>query len=501
MSKLPILAPSDTWFTQGGTSVKRASITEIHIKDSYQPSGSVTASWDASADKDGSVMAYVEGTKLTIAGNGSGKVYANPNSSWAFSDSADKDNYSKLTKFTGGNLLDTSKATTMERMFQLSSALTTIDTSNWDTSNVESMYCMFQKCSALAALDVSNWDTGSVNTMAGMFNMTSDYANTSLTSLDVSKWNTGNVTNMMQMFNYCKSLESLNTVNWDVSKVTNMKNMFNNCASLEQVNVSNWNVSMVTTMQAMFQLCESLTTIGDTTNWNPNACTNMSYMFYNCTSLEELNTINWNVSMVTTMQGMFYRCESLTSLNLTNWDVSNVANMSSMFSQMNSLEKVTLGSKFNFNGDGSTSAVLPTPSSAYIPNADGKWYTADGRSYAPAKIPNKTADTYYASKELAEATVTYDICYQTAHGTAPKNKEVTVHASESYLLTDEDLPVLSVAGYIFGGWSVNGVVISAGYEISANTTLIAVWVEDLPVSKIDPVSMLMGYMFGQAIRK
>ena len=70
MSVQPILAQSDTWFTQGGTSVKRASITEIEIKDSYTPSGSVTASWDASAAKDGSVMAYVEGTKLIIAGNG-----------------------------------------------------------------------------------------------------------------------------------------------------------------------------------------------------------------------------------------------------------------------------------------------------------------------------------------------------------------------------------------------------------------------------------------------
>ena len=65
------LAPNNTWFTQGGTSVTRSSITEINIVDSYIPTGIEIATWDASADKDNSVKCYVTGTKLIIAGNGS----------------------------------------------------------------------------------------------------------------------------------------------------------------------------------------------------------------------------------------------------------------------------------------------------------------------------------------------------------------------------------------------------------------------------------------------
>jgi hypothetical protein len=96
-------------------------------------------------------------------------------------------------------------------------------------------------------------------------------------------------------------------------------------------------------------------------------------------------------------------------------------------------------------------------------------------------------------------TVDYTITYETAQGTAPDSKVITVNEGESYAFTEADLPILSADGYLFGGWSVNGEIISAGYEISADTVLVAVWVEDLPVSKIDPTSMLMGWLVGRRI--
>jgi surface protein len=73
--------------------------------------------------------------------------------------------------------------------------------------------------------------------------------------------------------------------------------------------------------------------------------------------------------------------------------------MRSVFDGMNSLEEITLGANFSFNGDGTTQkpAVLPTPNPSYIDDADGKWYALDLTTYAPADIPNKTANTYYAS--------------------------------------------------------------------------------------------------------
>jgi len=97
--------------------------------------------------------------------------------------------------------------------------------------------------------------------------------------------------------------------------------------------------------------------------------------------------------------------------------------------------------------------------------------------------------------------VDYTINYQTAHSTAPTSKTVTVNEGESYALTADDLPILSADGYIFGGWAINGEIISAGQAISADTVLTAVWVEDSPVSKIDPVSLMQGFFIGQAIRR
>jgi surface protein len=215
----PTLAPNSTWFTQGGTSVKRASITQIDIKDSYTPTGTVTSSWDASAAKDNSVKCYVEGTKLTIAGNGSGCIYANADSSWVFSDSGKKDYFTSLTIISGGNLLNTTNATSLARCFQSCRSLTTVDVSAWNTSRVTTMMCMFQDCRKISELNVSNWDTGNVTAMTAMFNIPDPNTNSSLTTLDVS--------------------------NWDVSKVTSMQNMFWNCCGLHSLDLTKWNVSKV----------------------------------------------------------------------------------------------------------------------------------------------------------------------------------------------------------------------------------------------------------------
>ena len=297
MSTQPILAPADTWFTQGGTTIKRASITEIEIKDSYTPAGEVVASWDASAAKDGSVMVYVEGTKLTIAGNGTGKVYMNSDSSCAFS-STGSDRFGNITKIAGGNLLDTSKVTTLLKAFDRCLSLQEVDVSNWDTSKLVSTKAMFQGCISLEALDLSKWQMDTVSDTSYMFNSIESMGGMKLTTIgDVRNWDLSEVTTMRQMFQFCTSLKNLNTITWKTGACTDMVFMFCKCTSLEELNVSNWDVSNVTSMYGMFHECNNLTTIGDTTNWKTGSCTDMSYMFDNCFSLEELNVSNWDMKM------------------------------------------------------------------------------------------------------------------------------------------------------------------------------------------------------------
>lgn len=475
----PILAASDTWFTQMGTSIKRSSITEIEIKDSYTPAGAVDSFWDASAAKDGSVMVYVKGTKLIIAGNGSGKVYANPNSSRVFSDSANKDYFSKLTKITGGNLLDTSKATTM--------------------------MCMLQCASSLETIDVSNWNTGSVTTMVAMFNMGGGYVNNSLTSLDLSNWDVSKVTSMQNMLASCTALESIgDTADWDTSSCENMSSMLNGCTSLKELNVSNWDVSKVKTFKSMLSCGSSYGQVPmiikelDVSKWNTSSATDMSFMFYGCRCKGSriLDVSNWDVSKVTnfdhmlahsyfTLTGvdnwapsaactnmnamfhsiqntridvskyntskvtvfdqmfqnadkltkitglenfdtsaglgfseMFRYCSSLKELDLSSFDTtkakdgavastngSYTTTMSDMFTGATSLSKITLGENFSFNGDGTTTdpshhAILPTP-------ASGFWYSSDGTAYAPADVPSRKADTYYATADREDGKINW----------------------------------------------------------------------------------------------
>lgn len=344
---LPLLAKSDTWFTQGEHSINRSSITEIDIALSYTPTGNETVSWDASAKKNGSVMCYLNGTKLTIAGNGDNYVYANLDSNYAFSDSTKKDYYSKLTNIYGGNLLNTRNVINMSGMFRACSVMIGVDTKSWDTSSVEKMTNMFNRCRNLAAIDVSGWDTSSVTSMDAIFNMEPANPNTKLTSIDVSKWDTSNATSMIQMFSCCTSLEELDVSNWNVSKVTSMYGIFNGCHSLK--------------------------TIGNVANWKTESCTNMYYMFNNCMSLEELNT--------------------------SNWDTSVCADMTKMLFGMSHLKKFTIGKNFSFKNN----AVLPTPDPAHISGADGNWYDVLGNSYTPSSIPSNTRRTYYASLEVMQA--------------------------------------------------------------------------------------------------
>lgn len=196
---MPILAPNSTWYA--GTTDK-TTITKITLANSYTVTGDETESWAAAGDFDGDgandsdVMCYLNGTELTIVGNGSGKIYANEDSSYLFSG------------FTG--------VTSINNLSML------------NTSNVTSMYATFHDMSSLTSIDVSNFDTSSVTTMRGMFNSCS-----SLISIDLSTFNTNNVTTMYRMFYNCSNLKTIYVSDlWKTSSVTDSTEMFTGCSSL-----------------------------------------------------------------------------------------------------------------------------------------------------------------------------------------------------------------------------------------------------------------------------
>lgn len=161
---LPILAASSSWYSDDA--LPRSDISKVTFSDNYTPTGSEVYIWDASAAKDGSVMAYITGTELTLVGNGSGCIYANPDSSYAFCEWYSLGNVDNIA------MLNTSLVTNMQFMFAHCRVLTSLDVSGWDTSACADMSFMFFNCSALTSLNISSFNTTSVQTPSGL----SDFA-------------------------------------------------------------------------------------------------------------------------------------------------------------------------------------------------------------------------------------------------------------------------------------------------------------------------------------
>ena len=333
----PILKPNSSWFTPTLTTVKRTTITVINILDSYTPTGTLTDSWDASVTQDGSVMCYVEGTVLTIAGNSSGKIMANEDSSYMFSG---------MTKLTSVNCraLDTSNVITMEYMFGHTAAMkitSIVFGDNFDTSNVQNFLGMFRYLSSITKLDVTGFNTSSATTMERMFDQCQK-----LTALDCSGWDTSNVTNMYCMFQVNYKLTTVGDIsNWNVSKCTNFRNLFSRCNVLAGVSLANWDFSSATTMANMFLYCYALTSI-DASNINASNCEDFSGMFDGCTGLSSINVSKWDVHNAKTFYTMFENCTSLTSIDVSDWDVSNCEDFSFMFNGCTNLVSLDV-SKWN----------------------------------------------------------------------------------------------------------------------------------------------------------
>ena len=147
------------------------------------------------------------------------------------------------SKTDGTPLLNTSKVTNMEGMFNGCTNLTTIPL--LDTSNVTSMNYMFTDCTNLTTIPLL--DTSSATDTSYMFN-----GCTSLTTIPLL--NTSKVTNMRGMFNGCTNLTTIPEL--DTSSVTNMGTMFSDCSKLTTIPLLN--TSNITSMYYMFDGCTSL---------------------------------------------------------------------------------------------------------------------------------------------------------------------------------------------------------------------------------------------------
>ena len=284
---------------------------------------------------------------------------------------------------------DTSRVTDMSSMFSDCYVLASLDVSGFDTSQVTDMSLMFSNCEKLSSLDVSAFDTSQVTGLYSMF-----FGCESRSSRDVSSFDTSQVKTMFRMFSWCDSLETLDLSGFDTSRVTTMNRMFEMCESLSSLNLSGFDTSQVMDMFSMFSACPKLVSL-DLSSFDTSKVENMSGMFDSCLKLASLDLSNFDTSQVTSMSNMFFGCSKLVSLNLSSFDTSKVTKMTSMFSSCDRLQTVVLGSKFAFEGAGSTRLCsLSTPNWYTL---TGRWMSsADGKVYEPKSVPSNVAATYAA---------------------------------------------------------------------------------------------------------
>lgn len=218
--------------------------------------------------------------------------------------------------------IDTSKITSMAKMFNECQNLTILDLSNFNTSNVTNMSQMFYDCYKLSNLDLSNFDTSKVTRFDYMF-----YKCYALPSLDLSSFDTSNATRMDEMFDYCQKLTNLNLSNFVTSKVTNFNHMFSNCEILRTLTFDNIDTSNATNFSGMFYNCRMILTIP---TLNGSKATFLSSLFYNCFSLTNFNgIINLGQAYSITQNANYYNYTldiSSSYRNLTHESLVNIIN-------------------------------------------------------------------------------------------------------------------------------------------------------------------------------
>lgn len=193
---------SDRYLVNGtvlGSQYFRRDIQRITFLDSL--ASAPNTAWDVSAERDRSILAWVEYDVETELYN----LYIGSNGVIVADECRDLfGGYCMATAIEFNGCFQIGEDTDFYRMFSMCTALESLDVSFFDTSGVQNVQQMFYDCVSLNDLDVSSWDTSQMSICGGMF-----YNCNSLTELDLSGWDLSAATDLSQMFYHCSSLTSL----------------------------------------------------------------------------------------------------------------------------------------------------------------------------------------------------------------------------------------------------------------------------------------------------
>ena len=397
---------------------------------------------------------------------------------------------------------DVSNATTFDRLFYTCKKLETITgLGTWDISNVESLFGTFYCCYELSSVGgVENWDTSSVTTMAHAFRCAYDIEELDLNSWDVSnvkefnsmfsgttngndmalhtlkinQWNTKSAERFNNMFQGCGHLISLDMAGWNVEKLLTTSHMFADCNRLASVDFTGWNTVSLTSMDAMFNDCHAIEVL-DVSEFDTANCVEFSQIFEGCRSLERIIGLDqWNTAKANVFDEMFNGASSLKELDLSSFDTSsakysnvlqngekNYHGYGNMFNGTSSLQKLILGEKFVFAGDGS----IPAANYPKFPNPAAKegltamWRNvATGERYLAKDIPEGVAATYVADYEYTAKGAKLVDALHYLNANTGSTKITTKVTSVTFGRTDDYADIANTYTGVLADWEQDGPV-------------------------------------------
>jgi surface protein len=237
------------------------------------------------------------------------------------------------------NTFDTTKVTSMEKMFYQCQKINEIKLSNkFKTDNVVKFTNMFSSCYDLKAINLDSFNTANADDMSLMFNDCRE-----LTSIDLSNFITDKVKNFSHIFAGCEKLRDID-FNLNASSANDLSYLFFECRSLNNLNMTLLHTDQEINIDFMFYNCESLTNLIFGTNYYE--INSMEYTFHGCTNLPNIDLTYFNVKNVVTMRNLFYGCKAITQLNLLSFNSNNCHIFDNMFGQCNDMN-VTINEEFN----------------------------------------------------------------------------------------------------------------------------------------------------------
>ena len=199
-----------------------AAITETVFTDLYSPTGAEVLSCALDSNLQGDITGYVtessSGYSLVISGNGSGVMYLNSDSSYAFSNLSGS--------FSGTGLLNGARAVNLSHMFE-NCRMGAMDFSFLYSARPTNMSYMFAGASVSSISGFWNLTTSSVTDFSHMFSFFSG-----VSGLNLSMWDFSAATDMSYMF-YSASVESVYTSN-STDAVRNFTHIFGSELSAEE---------------------------------------------------------------------------------------------------------------------------------------------------------------------------------------------------------------------------------------------------------------------------